>query len=56
VKHVKVTLCPRCSECPEVEISEERVTIGEDANKVILTHAQWNDLVARIRNGELGEV
>lgn len=56
MKTMKVTLCPQCGECPEVEISDQGVTIGEDANTVTLTHAQWNDLVARIRAGELRQV
>jgi hypothetical protein len=50
---VKVTLCPACTGCPDVEITDEGVTIGEDENTVKLTHAEWNDLVARIRGGEL---
>ena len=42
--------------CPAVEITDRGVTIGEDENTVELTHAEWNDLVARIRRGELTEV
>jgi Fe-S cluster biogenesis protein NfuA len=53
---VKVTLCPACTGCPSVEITDQGVTIGEDSNKVKLTHAEWNDLVSRIRSGELKEV
>jgi hypothetical protein len=53
---IKVTLCPACSGCPAVEITERGVTIGENENTVKLTHAEWNDLVARVRRGELGEV
>jgi hypothetical protein len=53
---IKVTLCPACTGCPAVEITDQGVTIGEDENTVKLTHAQWNDLVARVRRGELGEV
>lgn len=49
----KVTLCPSCGECPSVEITDQGVTIGEDQNTVRLSHAEWNDLVARIRSGEL---
>jgi hypothetical protein len=56
MKHIKVTLCPRCGECPEVEITEDGVTIGEDANTVRLTHDQWNDLIERIQSGELTKV
>jgi len=53
---IKVTLCPACGACPAVEITDRGVTIGEDENIVRLTHAEWNDLVARIRNEELGLV
>lgn len=59
MKAIKVTLCPppcepECPpECPEVAITDQGVLIGEDGNLVRLTHAQWNDLVSRIRTGEL---
>lgn len=63
MKAIKIKLCPPCpepgcppSECPDVEITDEQVTIGEDDNTVTLTHAQWNELVARVRTGELPEV
>lgn len=53
---IKITLCPACSGCPVVEITDQGVTIGEDENTVRLTHAEWNDLVARVHRGELREV
>jgi hypothetical protein len=53
---VKFTLCPNCTECPEVEITEQAVTIGEDANTVRLSHAEWNVLVRLVRSGALREV
>ena len=53
---IKVTLCPACGACPSVEITDQDVTIGENDNIVILTHAEWNDLVSRVRSGELSEV
>lgn len=53
---IKVTLCPACSGCPAVEIADEGVTIGEAENTAKLTHAEWNDLVARVKSGELREV
>jgi len=56
MKPIKVMLCPACGDCPAVEITDDGVTIGEEANVVELSHAQWNDLVARIRRGELQEV
>jgi len=52
----KVSLCPACTACPEVEITDQRVTIGEDANTVRLTYAEWNELVRLIRSGDLPEV
>jgi len=55
MESIKVTLCPACSGCPSVEITEHGVTIGENDNVVNLTLAEWNDLVARIRRGELSE-
>jgi hypothetical protein len=53
---IKVTLCPVCTGCPTVQITDQGVAIGEEENIVRLTHAEWNDLVARIRGGELREV
>ena len=53
---IKVTLCPACTGCPTVQITDQGVSIGEEENIVRLTHAEWNDLVARIRRGELREV
>ncbi len=50
----KVVLdCGVCGACPAVEMTADGVTIGEEQNSIRLTHAQWNDLVVRIRNGEL---
>ena len=56
MEKIKVTLCPACGACPSVEITDQGVTIGENDNTVKLTHAEWNDLVARVRRGELKEV
>lgn len=53
---IRFTLCPHCSECPEIEISDKGVTIGEEANTVCLSHAEWNELVRLIKDGELHEV
>ena len=53
---IKIQLCPNCTECPSVEITDQGVTIGENENTVKLTHVEWNDLVARIKRGEIGEV
>jgi hypothetical protein len=51
----KVTLCEH-SECPEVEITDQGVTIGEDENIVRLSHAEWNELVRLVKDGKLREV
>jgi hypothetical protein len=56
MKPTRVILCPACTHCPAVEIADRGVIIGEEQNIVKLTHAEWNDLVARIRRGELSEV
>jgi hypothetical protein len=53
---IKFTLCPHCTECPEVEITDQEVRIGEDANSVRLTHAEWNELVALIKRGDLSAI
>ena len=49
---IKITLCPFCTECPEVEITNQGVTIGENAK----SHAEWNELVRLIKAGELQAV
>jgi hypothetical protein len=41
---------------PEVVISDDGVIIGEDANTVRLSHAEWNQLVRLIKHGELHEI
>ena len=51
-----VSLCPACSRCPTVEIDGRAVRIGDGANRVILSPAEWNVLVHAIRRGELAEV
>ena len=50
---IKFTLCPLCMECPEVEITDEGVRIGEDANTVRLSHPNG---MALIKRGDLHEV
>ena len=56
MERIKVTLCEHCDECPEVEITDQGVTIGEDANTVRLSHVEWNELVRLIKVGELQAV
>jgi hypothetical protein len=52
----KYALCPACAACPAVEITDQGVTIGEDANTVRLSHAEWNELVRLVKSGELLEI
>jgi len=53
---IKFTLCPYCTECPEVEITNQGVRIGEDENTVRLSYAEWNELVRLVKSGILSEV
>jgi len=57
----KVSLCPECGACPEVEIlqHDERpptVRIGEGDEKIALSRSAWNTLVRYVREGVLREV
>jgi len=51
-----VSLRPACSQCSMVEIDEHEVRIGEGANRVTLSPAEWNILVHLIKRGEIDEV
>jgi hypothetical protein len=52
----KFTLCPACAACPEVEITDQGVRIGEEGNTVRLSRTAWNELVRLVKSGELREV
>ena len=54
-KHV-VSLCPQCTNCPEVIIEGDTIRIGEDANTAVLKKDEWNVLVDLIQSGQLGRV
>ncbi len=41
----RFSLCPQCSECPEVVIDGNTVRIGEDENTAVLKKDEWNVLV-----------
>ena len=56
MERIKVRLCEHCDECPEVEITDQGVRIGEDENTVRLSHPEWNQLVRLIKSGAIGEV
>ena len=52
----RFSLCPGCTNCPEVVIDGDSVQIGEDENTVVLLKAEWNVLVDAIQSGRLGYV
>ena len=53
---VKMSLCPACSACPEVEIAGDEVRIGEAGNLAILKKDEWNVLVDLVESGRLTKV
>jgi len=52
----KVMLCPACGGCPEIAVYDHEVHIGEEGNLVRLKKDEWNELVCKIKSGELKEV
>ena len=57
----KLSLCPECGACPEVEVLEAHdrspiVRIGEGDEKIVLSKSAWNNLVGYVRAGVLGEL
>jgi hypothetical protein len=53
---MKAVLCTECEHCPEVELTDKGVKIGEAGNLAILTHKEWNLLVDLIQAGQLTKV
>jgi len=53
MRPTKVTLCPACTAYPEIAITDQAVTIGEDENTVWLSHATWDELVSLAKTVEL---
>ena len=54
----KISLCPECGACPEVEVLHEdgrptAVRIGEGEDRITLSKAAWNSLVRYVREGVL---
>jgi hypothetical protein len=56
MESLKVSLCPACSACPEVEIQGAEVRIGEAGNLAVLKKDEWNVLVGFILSGQLTKV
>lgn len=53
MESLRMSLCPACDACPEVEIAGDAVRIGETGNEVVLGKDEWNVLVALIQSGRL---
>ena len=53
---LKVSLCPACTACPEVEIVGDEVRIGETGNLALLKRDEWNVLVDLIQSGQLSKL
>jgi hypothetical protein len=56
MESLKVSLCPACTACPEVEISSDEIRIGEAGNLAVLKKDEWNVLVALIQSGQLSKI
>lgn len=56
MESLKVSLCPACSACPEVEITSDEVRIGEAGNRAVLKKDEWNVLVDLIQSGRLSNI
>ena len=50
------SLCPACTNCPEVVIDGDQVCVGEDANTAVLKKEEWNVLVDLIQSGRLSKI
>jgi hypothetical protein len=53
---LKMSLCPACTACPEVEIVGDEVRIGETGNLAVLKRDEWNVLVDLIQSGRLSKL
>ena len=55
---VKMSLCPACTACPEVEVvrGAGEVRIGEAGNLTVLNKEAWNTLVDLIQSGRLAKL
>ena len=53
---LKMSLCPACTACPEVQIVGDEVRIGEMGNLAVLKRDEWNVLVDLIQSGQLSKL
>ncbi len=56
MESLKMSLCPACTACPEVELAGDEVRIGEAGNLTVLKKDEWNVLVDLIQSGHLTKV
>ena len=56
MESLKMSLCPACTACPEVEIVGDEVRIGETGNLAVLKRDEWNVLVDLIQSGQLSKL
>jgi hypothetical protein len=56
MENLKMSLCPMCDQCPEVEIAGDEVRVGEAGNLAILKKDEWNVLVDLIKSGQLSKL
>ncbi len=56
MESLKMSLCPACDACPEVEIVGDEVRIGEMGNLAVLKKEEWNVLVDLIQSGQLSRI
>ena len=56
MESLKMSLCPSCTACPEVEIVGDEIRIGETGNLAVLKKKEWNVLVELIQSGQLTKV
>jgi hypothetical protein len=56
MKAVKMSLCPACAACPEVEIVGDEVRIGETGNLAVLQKDEWNVLIDLVLSGQLSKL
>jgi len=54
--NLRMSLCPACTACPEVEIAGDEVRIGEAGNLAVLTKDEWNVLVDLVTSGQLSRL
>jgi hypothetical protein len=56
MKTMKMSLCPACTACPEVEIVGDEIRIGETGNVAVLKKDEWNVLVDLVLSGQLSKI